>query len=249
MIYDTLAYAGAMGGGGLMCAALIGLLGHGRERHRVSQLPGGALACQLPRFGESRKRVGVKSGEILAALVALVVSWMGAPSQVLYVVVVGACCLFLLDYTTAHKAARLAGEAITTRKIREMTSAKILSYWITGMAFTCVGLMLRSWIPITGIFGWIAYCEAVSNLENLRKMALASGQQGSLFFKGVLNLANKFLGELPGAKEALGGDVTISQTTQRIDSLTTTDKATTTTTQTDTTVHVSAPTEQKVGNV
>lgn len=246
MIYDTLAYAGAMGGGGLMCAALLGLLGHGRERLHVPQTSGGALACQLPRFGESRKRVGVKSGEILAALVALVVSWMGQPSQVLYVVVVGACLLFLLDYTTAHKAARLAGEAITTRKIREMTSAKILSYWITGMAFCCVGLMLRSWLPITGIFGWIAYCEAVSNLENLRKMALASGQQGSLFFRGVLNLANKFLGELPGAREALGTDITVSQTT-------TTDQTTTTqtdtTAQTDTQVHVTAPTttEQKAG--
>ncbi len=155
-----------------------------------------------------------KAGEFIAALVAIIVSWMGAPSQMLYVVVAGACMLFALDYSTAHRAARLAGEAITTRNIREMTSAKILSYWITGMAFTCVGLMLRSWLPITGIFGWIAYCEAVSNLENLRKMALASGQSGSLFFRGVLNLADKFLGELPGAREALGANTTTKTATE-----------------------------------
>jgi hypothetical protein len=229
----------------LWIVGLLALLnGHGQQRKPVTA--GGARFALL-QFGESRKRVTgtEKAGEFVAALVAIVVSWMGAPSQVLYVVVAGACMLFALDYSTAHRAARLAGEAITTRKIREMTSAKILSYWITGMAFTCVGLMLRSWLPITGIFGWIAYCEAVSNLENLRKMALASGQQGSLFFRGVLNLANKFLGELPGAREALGTDIKVSQTITT-DKTTTTDQVTTT--QTDTQVHVSpAPLEQKVG--
>lgn len=248
MISDLFGYAGAVAplGGGLVLAAFMSLIGHGKPK--PVYVSGSALACQLPRFGESRKRVGYRSGEIFAALVALIVGWMGQPSQMLPVVVFGACGLFLLDYTTAHRAARLAGEAITTRKIREMTSAKILTYWITGMAFTCVGLMLRSWAPIVLIFGWIAYCEAVSILENLRKLALASGQQGSLFFRGVLNFANKFLGELPGAKEALGGDVTISQIIT--DQTTTTKDATTTTTQMDTQVHVSTPaqTEQKVGN-
>lgn len=243
MITDLFGYVGAMAplGGGIIFAGLLGLFGHGQPKP-VRVTTGSVLAYRLPEFGESRKRVGYRSGEILSALVALVVSWMGQPSQVLYVVVFGACGLFMLDYTTAHRAARLAGEQITTKKIREMTAAKILSYWIMAGAFSCLALMLRTWLPIIGIFSWIAYCEVMSNLENARKIALASGKTGTLFFGGAFRLANKVLGELPGVKDALGGDVTISQTT-------TTDRATTTTTQTDTQVHVSpAQTEQKVGN-
>ncbi len=204
----------------------------------------GGGAPQLSAFGATRKRVTLmdKAGQFTAALVALIVGWMGDPPQILNVLVMSAIFLFALDYCTAHQAARLAGELITTRKIREMTSAKLLSYGISVAVIVCFGVMLRSWLPIVGIFGWINYCESVSNLENVRKSAYASGSMGSIFSGGVARIADKFLGELPGVKDA-GGDITISQTT-------TTDRATTTTTQTDTQVHVSpgAPPEPEVGS-
>lgn len=179
---------------------LLAILGHGQQTKPVTA---GGARFALPAFGESRKRVGTeKAGEFMAALVALVVGWMGNPPSVLMALVTGSIFLFVLDYTTAHHAARLAGESITTRKIREMTAAKLQSYWISAGVVVCLGVMVRSWLPIIGIFGWIAYCEALSNLENVRKMALASGESGSRFYGGVLKLSNRFLGELPGVEQA-----------------------------------------------
>jgi hypothetical protein len=188
----------------LWIVGLLALLGHGHGQQRKPVTVGGATRCvNLPRFGESRKRVGTeKAGEFIAALVALIVGWMGDPPQVLGVLVAASIFLFALDYSTAHRAARLAGERITTNRIRTMTAAKLQSYWISASVVVCLGVMIRSWLPIVGIFGWLAYCEAISNLENVRKMALASGKAGERFYGGVTRLADKFLGEIPGADMA-----------------------------------------------
>jgi hypothetical protein len=177
-----------------------------------------------------------QAGQAISAVIGALVGWMGKPGElfgVLGMVVLG---LLFIDYGTAHRAARLAGELIESRKMHQMMAAKLLSYGTAfGMMFLA-GFAFRSWLPITAILGWITYCELTSNLENLRKMSVAIGPEGNAFYGGVKKIADSWLGRLPGAKEALGADVTISQTT-------TTDRATTTTTQTDTQVHVSPSSE------
>ena len=165
-----------------------------------------------PRFGETSKRVGTaKAGEIVAVIVGMIVAWMGQPDKTLYAAVLGAFDLFILDYTTAHAAALYAGEAITTAKFREMTNAKILSYRIGVSAFVIVGLIIRSWLPVIGIFSLVAYAEALSNIENLRKLAVYSGKTGTFFLGNVFRFANRFLGELPGLKEVGAEGINISQ--------------------------------------
>jgi hypothetical protein len=251
MLNETLAYAGVMGGSSLMVAALIGLLGHGRERSwrrsepswKPAQMPaGGTLAYRLPAFGESRTTLKPteQAGQVLAAVMGALTSWMGSPGQSFFVMGVVVLGMILIDYTTAHRAALMAGELVTSRKMHMMMSAKLMSYGTAFSMMFLAGFAFRSWIPATGVLGWIIYCECVSNLENLRKMAVASGSGGGAFYAGVQRIADAWLGKLPGVPP--GTDITVSQTT-------TTKDATTTTTQTDTQVHVSAPvtTEQKAG--
>lgn len=248
MLFETLAYAGAMGGSSLIVAALLGLLGHGRERTHVPQMPGEAIVYRLPAFGESRSMLKPteQAGQVLAAVMGALTSWMGYPGQAFFVMGVVVLGMILIDYTTAHRAALMAGEQITSRKMHMMMSAKLMSYGTAFSMMFLAGFAFRSWIPASCVLGWIIYCECVSNLENIRKMAIASGSGGGAFYAGVQRIADAWLGKLPGVPP--GTDITVRQTTN--DQTPTTDRATTTTTQTDTQVHVSTPTvtEQKVGN-
>lgn len=238
MITELFGYVGAMAplGGSVIFAGLLGLFGHGQPKPvRVS---GGAIAYRLPAFGESRSTLKPteQAGQVLAAVVGALTNWMGYPGQSFFIMGVVVLGMIFIDYTTAHRAALMAGEQITSRKMHMMMSAKLMSYGTAFAMMFLAGFAFRSWMPATGVLGWIIYCECVSNLENLRKMALSSGSGGGAFYAGVQRIADAWLGKLPGVPP--GTDITVSKTT--------------TTTQTDTAVHVSAPTpaptEQKVGN-
>jgi hypothetical protein len=238
MPWESFASIVAVQPSGPLIAGLMALL-------MVAQPPQAPTKKLYLSFGETRKRVGTeRAGEYISALVALVVSWMGSPTAFLQWTVIGSGMMLLLDYATAHKAALLAGEQILSRKLREMMAAKLLSYGMAIWVMLTVALILRSWLPLTAVFGWIFYCEGVSNLENMRKMALASGESGKTFYNGVRRIADGFLGKVPGVSMAMG-------TATATDTTTTTPDGTTTQTSTATvsTAVVQMPTEeQKVGH-